>query len=170
MTKGYDGVKRWTKQVSSKMVGSFSGICSIDCCWVSGFNPVFPAQVDLFSKSLLLVPIHLEVHWCLVTADVAKKKICLYDSQGHALQKVARVIADFMYFFLTIHIDIAVAFPEVIICSYLQDIVKLCFSSLCFAYNRTSWNTWWQKQRRRSKRLLKMAGPCRSMRYVLLML
>uniref|UniRef100_A0A7N9AMU2 Sentrin-specific protease 1-like n=1 Tax=Mastacembelus armatus TaxID=205130 RepID=A0A7N9AMU2_9TELE len=36
MTKGYDGVKRWTK------------------------------QVDLFSKSLLLVPVHLEVHWCLV--------------------------------------------------------------------------------------------------------
>uniref|UniRef100_A0A1A7W8N0 SUMO1/sentrin specific peptidase 5 n=1 Tax=Iconisemion striatum TaxID=60296 RepID=A0A1A7W8N0_9TELE len=60
MTKGYEGVKRWTK------------------------------QVDLFSKSLLLVPIHLEVHWCLVTADIATKKICLYDSQGHVLQKVAR--------------------------------------------------------------------------------
>uniref|UniRef100_A0A3Q3EWY4 SUMO specific peptidase 5 n=1 Tax=Kryptolebias marmoratus TaxID=37003 RepID=A0A3Q3EWY4_KRYMA len=58
MTKGYDGVKRWTK------------------------------QVDLFSKSLLLVPVHLEVHWCLVTADIATKKICLYDSQGNALQKV----------------------------------------------------------------------------------
>ncbi|XP_063742792.1 uncharacterized protein LOC134866511 isoform X2 [Eleginops maclovinus] len=60
MTKGYDGVKRWTK------------------------------QVELFSKSLLLVPIHLEVHWCLVTADIGKKKICLYDSQGNSLQKVAR--------------------------------------------------------------------------------
>ncbi|XP_034744550.1 sentrin-specific protease 5-like isoform X2 [Etheostoma cragini] len=57
MTKGYDGVKRWTK------------------------------QVDLFSKCLLVVPIHLEVHWCLVTADIVKKKICLYDSQGNALQK-----------------------------------------------------------------------------------
>uniref|UniRef100_A0A3Q4BSG6 Ubiquitin-like protease family profile domain-containing protein n=1 Tax=Mola mola TaxID=94237 RepID=A0A3Q4BSG6_MOLML len=58
MTKGYDGVKRWTK------------------------------QVDLFSKSLILVPIHLEVHWCLVTADNVGKKICIYDSQGNALQKV----------------------------------------------------------------------------------
>ncbi|KAI9518498.1 hypothetical protein NQZ68_036380 [Dissostichus eleginoides] len=66
MTKGYDGVKRWTK------------------------------QVDLFSKSLLLVPIHLEVHWCLVTADIAKKKICLYDSQGNALQKVARNILKYL--------------------------------------------------------------------------
>lgn len=66
MTKGYDGVKRWTK------------------------------QVDLFSKSLLLVPVHLEVHWCLVTADVVKKKICLYDSQGNALQKVARNILKYL--------------------------------------------------------------------------
>ncbi|KAK5888529.1 hypothetical protein CesoFtcFv8_014615 [Champsocephalus esox] len=66
MTKGYDGVKRWTK------------------------------QVDLFSKSLLLVPIHLEVHWCLVTADIANKKICLYDSQGNALQKVARNILKYL--------------------------------------------------------------------------
>ncbi|XP_070701262.1 uncharacterized protein [Pempheris klunzingeri] len=66
MTKGYDGVKRWTK------------------------------QVDLFSKSLLLVPIHLEVHWCLVTADVPKKKICLYDSQGNALQKVARNVLKYL--------------------------------------------------------------------------
>ncbi|KAM9321990.1 sentrin-specific protease 5-like isoform 1-T2 [Pholidichthys leucotaenia] len=66
MTKGYDGVKRWTK------------------------------QVDLFSKSLLLVPIHLEVHWCLVMADIAKKQICLYDSQGNALQKVARNILKYL--------------------------------------------------------------------------
>ncbi|XP_040910278.1 sentrin-specific protease 3-like [Toxotes jaculatrix] len=66
MTKGYEGVKRWTK------------------------------QVDLFSKSLLLVPIHLEVHWCLVTADFVKKKICLYDSQGNALQKVARNILKYL--------------------------------------------------------------------------
>ncbi|XP_036941253.1 sentrin-specific protease 5-like isoform X1 [Acanthopagrus latus] len=66
MTKGYDGVKRWTK------------------------------QVDLFSKNLLLVPIHLEVHWCLVTADSVKKRICIYDSQGNALQKVARNILKYL--------------------------------------------------------------------------
>lgn len=66
MTKGYDGVRRWTK------------------------------QVDLFSKTLLLVPIHLEVHWCLVTADFSAKKICLYDSQGHSLQKVARNILKYL--------------------------------------------------------------------------
>uniref|UniRef100_G3PUF1 Ubiquitin-like protease family profile domain-containing protein n=1 Tax=Gasterosteus aculeatus aculeatus TaxID=481459 RepID=G3PUF1_GASAC len=54
----------------------------------SFFHRQLMTKVDLFSKSLLLVPIHLEVHWCLVTADIEKKKICLYDSQGNALQKV----------------------------------------------------------------------------------
>lgn len=58
---------------------------------------MFFTQVDLFSKSLLLVPIHLEVHWCLVTADIVNKRICLYDSQGNALQKVARVRQIFFF-------------------------------------------------------------------------
>uniref|UniRef100_A0A667XXJ7 SUMO specific peptidase 5 n=1 Tax=Myripristis murdjan TaxID=586833 RepID=A0A667XXJ7_9TELE len=50
--KGYEGVKRWTK------------------------------KVDLFSKWLLLVPIHLEIHWSLITVDMATKTISYYDSQG----------------------------------------------------------------------------------------
>ncbi|XP_051943610.1 sentrin-specific protease 5-like [Hippocampus zosterae] len=66
MTKGYNGVKRWTK------------------------------QVDLFSKSLLLVPVHLEVHWCLVTTDVVRKKICLFDSQRNGLHKVAQNILKYL--------------------------------------------------------------------------
>ncbi|KAJ8011232.1 hypothetical protein DPEC_G00056020 [Dallia pectoralis] len=66
MTKGYEGVKRWTR------------------------------KVDLFSKSLLLVPIHLEIHWCLVTVNTTTKRIHLYDSQGlefkEAAQNVLRYI------------------------------------------------------------------------------
>ncbi|CAN2389968.1 C-terminal catalytic domain, partial [Pristimantis euphronides] len=50
-TKGYEGVKRWTK------------------------------NVDIFSKQLLLIPIHLEVHWSLVCVDVAKRTITYFDSQ-----------------------------------------------------------------------------------------
>uniref|UniRef100_A0A8C5GBC4 Ubiquitin-like protease family profile domain-containing protein n=1 Tax=Gouania willdenowi TaxID=441366 RepID=A0A8C5GBC4_GOUWI len=57
MTKGYEGVKRWTK------------------------------KVDLFSKDLLLVPVHLQVHWCLVTVDMSLKKISLYDSRGIAFHE-----------------------------------------------------------------------------------
>ncbi|XP_076007420.1 uncharacterized protein LOC143001607 [Genypterus blacodes] len=52
VAKGYEGVKRWTK------------------------------KVDLFSKWLLLIPIHLEIHWSLITVTIANKAICYYDSQG----------------------------------------------------------------------------------------
>ncbi|XP_022055456.1 uncharacterized protein LOC110954991 [Acanthochromis polyacanthus] len=52
VAKGYDGVKRWTK------------------------------KVDLFSKWLLLIPIHLEIHWSLVTVTMATKTISYFDSQG----------------------------------------------------------------------------------------
>ncbi|XP_053121488.1 sentrin-specific protease 3 [Hemicordylus capensis] len=50
-TKGYEGVKRWTK------------------------------NVDIFNKELLLIPIHLEVHWSLICVEVKKKKITYLDSQ-----------------------------------------------------------------------------------------
>lgn len=52
VTKGYNGVKRWTK------------------------------KVDLFKKSLLLIPIHLEVHWSLITVTLSDRIISFYDSQG----------------------------------------------------------------------------------------
>ncbi|XP_057711047.1 sentrin-specific protease 3-like [Corythoichthys intestinalis] len=50
-TKGYEGVKRWTK------------------------------NVDIFQKDLLLIPIHLEVHWSLVSVDIPGKTIFYFDSQ-----------------------------------------------------------------------------------------
>ncbi|XP_051977661.1 sentrin-specific protease 5 isoform X1 [Xyrauchen texanus] len=50
--KGYEGVRRWTK------------------------------KVDLFSKRLILIPLHLEIHWSLITVDVFKQNINFYDSQG----------------------------------------------------------------------------------------
>ena len=51
---GYSSVKRWTK------------------------------EVDLFSYSLVLVPIHLkqERHWCLTTIDMDTQSIVYYDSMG----------------------------------------------------------------------------------------
>ncbi|XP_062438752.1 sentrin-specific protease 5 isoform X1 [Rhea pennata] len=52
VTKGYNGVKRWTK------------------------------KVDFFKKVLLLIPIHLEVHWSLITVNIPNRIISFYDSQG----------------------------------------------------------------------------------------
>ena len=38
--------------------------------------------VDIFSKRLLVFPVHLEecAHWCLAVADVANKQMIYYDS------------------------------------------------------------------------------------------
>ncbi|CAI2348889.1 unnamed protein product [Caenorhabditis sp. 36 PRJEB53466] len=48
--KGYASVKRWTR------------------------------KVDIFSYHLLLVPVHLGMHWCMAVIDVAEKRIEFYDS------------------------------------------------------------------------------------------
>lgn len=38
-------------------------------------------QVDIFQKDLLLIPIHLEVHWSLVSVDIPRRTITYFDSQ-----------------------------------------------------------------------------------------
>lgn len=66
VAKGYEGVKRWTK------------------------------KVDLFSKQLLLIPLHLEVHWSLIMVEVATRSLHFYDSQGilvkYAMDNVLRYL------------------------------------------------------------------------------
>ncbi|RWS14183.1 sentrin-specific protease 1-like protein [Dinothrombium tinctorium] len=49
---GFKGVKRWTK------------------------------KFDLFSFRLVLIPIHLDIHWTLISIDMHKKKITFYDSMN----------------------------------------------------------------------------------------
>ncbi|XP_028654261.1 sentrin-specific protease 3-like isoform X2 [Erpetoichthys calabaricus] len=65
-TKGYDGVKRWTK------------------------------NVDIFKKELLLIPIHLEVHWSLVSVDVTKRSITYFDSQRTLNRRCPKHIAKYL--------------------------------------------------------------------------
>ena len=40
--------------------------------------------MDMFSYSLLLVPLHLGVHWCLAVVDMEKLEIEYYDSLGNS--------------------------------------------------------------------------------------
>uniref|UniRef100_A0A672MCM3 Sentrin-specific protease 1-like n=1 Tax=Sinocyclocheilus grahami TaxID=75366 RepID=A0A672MCM3_SINGR len=49
---GYSAVRRWTK------------------------------KVDIFSVDIILVPVHLGVHWCLSVVDFRKKSITYFDSMG----------------------------------------------------------------------------------------
>uniref|UniRef100_A0A8C5K897 Ubiquitin-like protease family profile domain-containing protein n=1 Tax=Jaculus jaculus TaxID=51337 RepID=A0A8C5K897_JACJA len=65
-TKGYDGVKRWTK------------------------------NVDSFSKDLLLIPIHLEVHWSLISVDVRRRTITYFDSQRTLNRRCPKHIAKYL--------------------------------------------------------------------------
>lgn len=48
--KGYEGVRRWTK------------------------------QVNLFSHDKILLPVHLGMHWCTALIDLCRKSILYYDS------------------------------------------------------------------------------------------
>ena len=68
--KGYDGIKKWTK------------------------------DVDLFSYSLILIPIHIDIeraeHWCLATIDMDKKTIVYYDSLGGDNKFALKLIFDYL--------------------------------------------------------------------------
>lgn len=65
-TAGYQAVKRWTK------------------------------KVDVFSADILLVPIHLGVHWCLAVVDFRKKSITYYDSMGGINNEACRILLQYL--------------------------------------------------------------------------
>lgn len=44
------------------------------------YIPCFTAQVDIFSKELLLIPIHMQLHWYLCVVRLKDKRIECYDS------------------------------------------------------------------------------------------
>nr|XP_019951735.1 PREDICTED: sentrin-specific protease 1-like [Paralichthys olivaceus] len=63
---GYSAVRRWTK------------------------------KTDIFSKDILLVPVHLGVHWCLSVVDFRKKAIMYFDSMGRNNDKACRILFDYL--------------------------------------------------------------------------
>ncbi|XP_048346440.1 sentrin-specific protease 1 [Sphaerodactylus townsendi] len=65
-TAGYQAVKRWTK------------------------------KVDIFSVDILLVPIHLGVHWCLAVIDFRKKTITYYDSMGGMNSEACKILLQYL--------------------------------------------------------------------------
>ncbi|KAE8626805.1 hypothetical protein XENTR_v10006762 [Xenopus tropicalis] len=63
---GYQAVKRWTK------------------------------KVDIFSMNILLVPIHLGVHWCLAVVDFRKKSILYFDSMGGLNNEACKILLQYL--------------------------------------------------------------------------
>ncbi|KAM8977555.1 sentrin-specific protease 1 [Pelodytes ibericus] len=66
LKSGYQAVKRWTK------------------------------KVDIFSMNILLVPIHLGVHWCLAVIDFRKKSVTYYDSMGGLNNEACRLLLQYL--------------------------------------------------------------------------
>ncbi|XP_077975497.1 sentrin-specific protease 1-like [Styela clava] len=65
-TQSYTSVRRWTK------------------------------KVDIFSKDIVLYPIHLGVHWCLAVVDFISKQIRYYDSMGGANRECLEILKNYL--------------------------------------------------------------------------
>merc|ERR1719186_924235 len=52
MSQGHSALKRWTR------------------------------KIDIFAKDLMIIPVHLGMHWCLATVDFRKPGVYYYDSMG----------------------------------------------------------------------------------------
>ncbi|KAG1961568.1 sentrin-specific protease 1 [Pimephales promelas] len=65
-SSGYSAVRRWTK------------------------------KVDIFSVDIILVPVHLGVHWCLSVVDLRKKSITYFDSMGGNNDEACRILLKYL--------------------------------------------------------------------------
>ncbi|XP_067448346.1 sentrin-specific protease 1 [Thunnus thynnus] len=65
-SSGYSAVRRWTK------------------------------KMDIFSKDILLVPVHLGVHWCLSVVDFRKKAVMYFDSMGGNNDEACTILFDYL--------------------------------------------------------------------------
>lgn len=53
-------------------------------------------KVDIFSFDLLIVPVHLGVHWCLAAIDLCNKTIKYYDSMGSPNNKCLQSLMKYL--------------------------------------------------------------------------
>uniref|UniRef100_A0A1E1XC93 Putative sentrin/sumo-specific protease n=1 Tax=Amblyomma aureolatum TaxID=187763 RepID=A0A1E1XC93_9ACAR len=65
-TSGYSAVKRWTR------------------------------RIDIFAHDLILVPIHLGLHWCLAVIDFRHSTIRYYDSMGGKNDECLKALRDYL--------------------------------------------------------------------------
>ncbi|GFG37084.1 hypothetical protein Cfor_07923 [Coptotermes formosanus] len=53
-------------------------------------------KVDIFSHDLIIVPVHLGVHWCLATIDFRNKAVKYYDSMGSPNNKCLQSLMKYL--------------------------------------------------------------------------
>ncbi|NXL93783.1 SENP2 protease, partial [Alectura lathami] len=52
--------------------------------------------MDLFKQDIILVPIHLRVHWALVVVDIRRKTITYFDSVAHKGDKICETVFQYL--------------------------------------------------------------------------
>ncbi|MCI4387641.1 hypothetical protein PGIGA_G00076500 [Pangasianodon gigas] len=64
----------------------------------SGYSTVrrWTKKVDIFSVDIILVPVHLGVHWCLAVVDFRKKTITYFDSMGGNNDEACRILLNYL--------------------------------------------------------------------------
>ncbi|XP_072552510.1 sentrin-specific protease 1 isoform X2 [Salminus brasiliensis] len=64
----------------------------------SGYSTVrrWTKKVDIFSVDIILVPVHLGVHWCLSVMDFRKKSITYFDSMGGNNDEACRILLKYL--------------------------------------------------------------------------
>ncbi|XP_071454063.1 uncharacterized protein [Hetaerina americana] len=65
-SSGYSSIRRWTK------------------------------KVDIFQKDMLIVPLHLEIHWALAVVDFRQKTICYYDSMNGRKRNILQALMKYL--------------------------------------------------------------------------
>ncbi len=120
MSNGYSGVRRWTKKVCLTNVVWCVMWCVMWHYWppvwiiplyfvhhhstcifviiiiIEGIVPfkyiLVTFQVDIFSYDIILLPVHLGMHWCLASIDFNRQKISYYDSLRGSNRKCLQVL------------------------------------------------------------------------------
>jgi len=53
-------------------------------------------RVDLFAHDIIIIPVHLQMHWCLAIIDFERKEIRYYDSMGGNNQKCLNALRTYL--------------------------------------------------------------------------
>nr|XP_057940557.1 sentrin-specific protease 1-like isoform X1 [Doryrhamphus excisus] len=64
----------------------------------SGYSAVcrWTKKMDIFSKDILLVPVHLRMHWCLSVVDFRKKAVTYFDSMGGNNDEACKLLFEYL--------------------------------------------------------------------------
>ncbi|XP_076750121.1 sentrin-specific protease 1 [Xylocopa sonorina] len=53
-------------------------------------------KIDIFAQDLIVIPVHLGIHWCMSIIDFRDKSICYYDSMGGNNLKCLSVLRQYL--------------------------------------------------------------------------